>query len=146
MALYDNVFVAESVRNISHIFGAKVPSGKRSLQLKMKRKVLDIPVFREPGRTADGYRTSPTQPLRSGTWLRYLRRLGRNSGLEQSFTQYCARRGLVNAVNSKSAFLSTPSSSFDDADTNTRDYRRQSAIIRPGPDIRSPVQRGSILP
>lgn len=63
MALYNDVFVAESVRNISHIFGGKVPSGKRSLQLKMKREVLDIPVFREPGRTVDGYHTSPMQPL-----------------------------------------------------------------------------------
>ncbi len=110
MALHDDVFAAESVRNVSHIFGAKVPSGKNCLQLKMKRNVLDIPVFREPGRAVGGYRTSPTQPLRSATWLRYLRRLGRTSGLEQSFTQYCARRGLVNAVNSKSVLLPMRSS------------------------------------
>ncbi|KAL8855462.1 MAG: hypothetical protein Q9178_007895 [Gyalolechia marmorata] len=101
MALYDDVFAAESLRNVSNIFRAKVPSGKKCLQLKTKRRVPDTPVFREPERAEDGYRTSPTEPLRSGTWLRYLRRLGRNSGLEQSFTQYCARRGLVNAVNNK---------------------------------------------
>ncbi|KAL8997376.1 MAG: hypothetical protein Q9188_006340 [Gyalolechia gomerana] len=105
MALYDEVFVAESLRNVSNIFQATIPSGKKCLQLKTKREVLDTPVFREPGRAEDGYRTSPTEPLRSGTWLRYLRRLGRNSGLEQSFTQYCARRGLVNAVNSKFLLL-----------------------------------------
>ena len=105
MALFDDVFAAESLKNVSNIFRAKIPSGKKCLQLKMKRNVLDTPIFREPGRAADGFRTSPTNPLRSGTWLRYLRRLGRNSGLEQSFTQYCARRGLVNAVNSKSILL-----------------------------------------
>ncbi|KAI4285570.1 MAG: hypothetical protein L6R38_000537 [Xanthoria sp. 2 TBL-2021] len=102
MALYNDVFAAELLRNVSNIFRAKVPSGKKCLQLKTKRRVLDTPVFREPGRAEDGYRTSPTEPLRSGTSLRYLRRLGRNTGLKQSFTQYCARRGLVNAVNSKS--------------------------------------------
>lgn len=105
MALYDEVFVAESLRNVSNIFQATITSGKKCLQLKTKREVLDTPVFREPGRAEDGYRTSPTEPLRSGTWLRYLRRLGRNSGLEQSFTQYCARRWLVNAVNSKFLLL-----------------------------------------
>ena len=104
------MFAVESLKNVSNIFGAEIPSGKKCLQLKTKRKVLDTPVFREPGRAKDGYRTSPTQPLRSGTWLRYLRRLGRNSGLEQSFTQYCARRGLVNAVNSKSVLLPSSSS------------------------------------
>lgn len=50
--------------------------------------------------------------MRSSTWLRYLRRLGRNSGLEHSFTQYCARRGLVNAVNSKWILLLSSSSPF----------------------------------
>lgn len=67
---------------------------------------LNTPVFREPGRAMDEHRTSPIKPLKSSTWLRYLRWLGRNSGLEQSFTQYCARRGLANAVNSKSILAS----------------------------------------
>lgn len=105
MALYDDVFAAEPLKDVSNIFRAKVPAGKKCLQLKMKRTVLDTPIFREPGRAVDGHRTSLTKPLRSSTWLRYLRRLGRNSGLEQSLTQYCARRGLVNAVNSQSILL-----------------------------------------
>lgn len=44
--------------------------------------MLNIPVFREPERAVDEHRTSPIKPLKSSTWLRYLRRLGRNSGLE----------------------------------------------------------------
>lgn len=99
------MFAAESLRDVSNIFRARIPSGKKSLQLKIKRSALDIPVFRTPGRAADGFRTSPTEPLRSSTWLRYLQDLGRKSGLEKSFTQYCARRGLVNAVNSGSILL-----------------------------------------
>lgn len=105
LALYDDVFAAESLWNVSNIFRAKIPLAKKCLQLKMKRSALDIPVFREPGRAVNGFRTSSTKALRSSTWLRYLTQLGRNSGLEKSFTQYCARRGLVNAINSKSILL-----------------------------------------
>lgn len=72
LALYDNVFAAGLLRNISNIFRAKIPPGKKSLQLKIKGSALDIPVFRIPGCAADGFRTSPTEPLRSSTWLRYL--------------------------------------------------------------------------
>ena len=71
----------------------------------MKRSALDLPVFREPGRSIHGFRTSSTKPLRSSTWLRYLTQLGRRSGMEKSFTQYCARRGLVNAVNGESLLV-----------------------------------------
>lgn len=130
MALYDEVFAAEPLKDVSNIFRAKVPAGKKCLQLKMKRTVLDTPVFREPGRAVDGHRTSPKKPLKWSTWLRYLRRLGRNSGLEQSFTQYCARRGLVNAVNRKSILLQLRSSPSR-ASMMIRDIRRSSAIIRP---------------
>ncbi|KAL9119296.1 MAG: hypothetical protein Q9187_004151 [Circinaria calcarea] len=101
LALSDSVFAAEPLRNISNIFRAEIPSGKKSLQLKIKRSALDTPVFREPGRAADEYRTSPSKPLRSKTWLRYLTRLGRNSGLEKRLTQYCTRRGLINTINNQ---------------------------------------------
>ncbi len=90
MALCDNVFTAKSTRNIKNIFKAKIPSRKKCLILKMRGRALDIPVFCEPGRAADEYRTSSTKPLCSSTWLRYLRRLGLKSGLEHSFTQYVA--------------------------------------------------------
>ncbi|KAL2048847.1 hypothetical protein ABVK25_010905 [Lepraria finkii] len=72
LALYNNIFAAGSLQNISNIFRAKIPPGKKSLQLKIKSSPLDIPVFRIPGCAADGFRTSPTEPLHSSTWLRYL--------------------------------------------------------------------------
>ncbi len=108
MALYDDIFVAESTRDVSYIFRAKPSSAKKSLTLKIKAGALDQPVFREPERAVDEYRTSKTKPLRSSTWLRYLKRLGLKSGLKHSFTQYVARRGLVNAVNSKSSSSPLP--------------------------------------
>jgi len=108
MALHDDVFVAESTRDVSYIFRAKPSAAKKSLTLKIKADALNQPVFREPERAADEYRTSKTKPLRSSTWLRYLKRLGLKSGLKHSFTQYVARRGLVNAVNSKSSSSHLP--------------------------------------
>ncbi len=108
MTLHDDVFVAESTRDVSYIFRAKPSSAKKSLTLKIKADALDQPVFREPERAADKYRTSKTKSLRSSTWLRYLKRLGFKSGLKHSFTQYVARRDLVNAVNSKSSSSHLP--------------------------------------
>lgn len=96
------MFAAKSLRDVCNIFQAQIPSGRKSLQLKIKASALDIP---EPGRAADGFRLSPTKPLRSGTWLRYLQGLGRKSELKKFFIQYCARRGLINAVNSELILL-----------------------------------------
>jgi len=81
-------------------FEAKIPEDKVCLQLKIQRKSLDQPVFREPGTSSCEYRTSTTKPLRASTWLRYLQRLGLKAGLELPLTQYCFRRGLVDVINS----------------------------------------------
>ncbi len=127
-------------------FPSQGPLGEEMSLIKDEAQSLDIPVFREPGRVMDGYRTSPTKPLHSSTRLRYLRQLGRNSGLENSFTQYCARRGLVNAVNSKSIVLPGPSSFYCGTDAYTRTSCRQSTVIDARLDFRSSVECGPVLP
>lgn len=66
---------------------------------------MDLPIFRQPARSAGFCGTSDTEPLRSGTWRRYLKRLGLNAGLEHPFTQYSIRRGLLNTVNGEFAFF-----------------------------------------
>jgi len=63
MALHNDIFVAKSVRNVSHIFGVKVPSGKKCLQLKMKHNILNILIFHEPERAVSEYHTLSTQSL-----------------------------------------------------------------------------------
>ena len=105
LALHDDIFTAESLQTVRNIFQARIPSGRESLQLKIKRNASDVPVFCAPGRATNSFRTSPTEPLHSSIRLRYLTELGRRCGLERPFTQYCARRGLVNAVNSKLTLL-----------------------------------------
>ncbi|KAL9587066.1 MAG: hypothetical protein Q9203_003644 [Teloschistes exilis] len=86
-------------RNPRVTFYTKIPPGKKSLVMKWKSRVLYLPVFREPLRSAGESGTSPSQPLLASTWIRYLKQLGRKAGFEHSFTQYGLKRGLVNVVN-----------------------------------------------
>ena len=99
LAMYDDAFEAESAKDVQNMFWVKMPPGKPSLTLKWKRRVLDLPVFREPLRGAGECGTSPIEPLRASRWLGYLKRLGQTAGLQHSFTQYGLRRGLLNVVN-----------------------------------------------
>lgn len=105
LAAYDDAFEAKSARQVENIFWVKMPPGRKSLTLKWKRDVLDLPVFREPLRGVAETGTSPTEPLRASTWIRYLKRLGEKAGFQYSFTQYGLRRGLLNVVNRMSAPL-----------------------------------------
>ena len=112
LAVYDDAFEATYAKSVENMFWVRIPPGKKSLTLKWKRRVLDLPVFREPLRGAGGAGTSPTAPLRASTWIRHLKRLGQKAGFEQSFTQYGLRRGLLNVVNSMSIHGSSLSIRF----------------------------------
>lgn len=103
LAAHDDAFEAKSAQHVENIFRARMPLGRKSLILKWKRDVLDLPVFREKLRGVGESGTWPTDPLRVSTWIGYLKRLGVKAGLQHSFTQYGLRRGLLNVVNSMSA-------------------------------------------
>ncbi len=103
LAVYDDAFEATYAKNVENMFWVKIPPGRKSLTLKWKRRVLDLPVFREPLRSAGVVGTSPTEPLLASTWIRYLKQLGRKAGFQHSLTQYGLRRGLLNVVNRTSA-------------------------------------------
>jgi hypothetical protein len=60
----------------------------RGMQLKIKRGQLDLPIFRQPDRPTNGYRTSPEKPLKAIPWGRYLKRLGFKARLKQNLSQY----------------------------------------------------------
>jgi hypothetical protein len=100
MAIHDNVFVAD-VSDIEKIYRAKIPDHKRGMQLKIRRDKLDLPIFREPERSANEYRTSEDKPLKGSTYGRNIKRLGVIGGLEENLTQTFLRRGTINAINSK---------------------------------------------
>ena len=103
LAVYDDAFEATYAKNIENMFQVKIPPGRKSLTLKWKRQVLDLPVFWEPLRSAGEAGTSLTEPLLASTWIRYLKQLSQKAGFQHSFTQYRLQRGLLNVVNSKSA-------------------------------------------
>jgi len=99
MAIHDDIFVSE-FQTIEQIYWAKIPSHKEGMEVKIKRKKLDLPVFRQPERSEKGYRTSDETPLKASTWSYYLKPLGRVAGLKRPLTQYVFRRTTINYLNS----------------------------------------------
>lgn len=99
LAVADNAFEASDVQGPENIYGVEVPAYRESLQLKWKKSMLDIPVFRRSIRTKDGIMTSPIRAMGYDTFAKYLKTLGKAAGFRQPLTAYCLRRGAANAVN-----------------------------------------------
>lgn len=99
LAFHDKIFVA-MIKDIANIYTVPIPPHRKGIQLKVRREKLDIPVFREPRNTSQGYRTSDSEPLKSTTWSRNIKRIGVQAGQEQNLTQKVLRRGGINAINS----------------------------------------------
>lgn len=100
LALHDGIF-APDIQDVEDIYTKKIPPHRRGMQLKIKREWLDVPIFREPERTDEGYRTSSKIPMKAATEARYLKRNGEQSGQERNLTQKFLRRGGINAINSR---------------------------------------------
>ncbi|EDN09494.1 predicted protein [Histoplasma mississippiense (nom. inval.)] len=100
MAIDDEIF-APKFEKLEDIYWYPIPSYLDGMSLKIKAEMLDVPVFRQPERTGDGYRTSEKTPLKGSTWSGYLRHLRLVAGLKYSLTQYVWRRSLINAINNK---------------------------------------------
>ncbi|KAF7592473.1 hypothetical protein BBP40_000208 [Aspergillus hancockii] len=99
LAWHDEIF-APNFRDIEDIYTHPIPSHRLGMHLKIKRECLDIPIFREPELTPEGYQTSKSIPLKAATWSRYLKRIGEQSGEEKSLSHKVLRRGGINAINS----------------------------------------------
>jgi hypothetical protein len=99
LAWDDGIFAA-NFKDIEDIYTFPIPSHRRGMHLKIKRECLDIPIFREPEWTSEGYRTSASIPLKAATWSRYVKRTGEQSGEEKTLTHKVLRRGGINAINS----------------------------------------------
>ncbi|KAI9041917.1 uncharacterized protein KD926_006254 [Aspergillus affinis] len=107
LAIDDDIFAA-TIKDVTDIYTVPIPAHRRGIQMKIKKEKLDIPIFREPEHTDDGYRTSDSQPLKSRTWSRILKRLRIRAGQAHNLTQKVLRRGGINAINSQA-----PSSDYD---------------------------------
>jgi hypothetical protein len=100
LALHDSIFAA-NIQDVKDIYTKKIPPHRRGMQLKIKRKWLDVPIFREPERTEEGYRTSEEIPLKAATEGRYLKHTGEYAGQEKNLTQKFLQHGGINAINSR---------------------------------------------
>ncbi|EAW15091.1 uncharacterized protein ACLA_057470 [Aspergillus clavatus NRRL 1] len=100
LGIDDDIFVA-TIRDVADIYTVPLPRHRRGILLKIKRDMLDLPIFREPERTDEGYRTSVLLALRARAWARYIKKIGRKTGQEENLTQKEVRRGAINAINNR---------------------------------------------
>ncbi|EEH48737.2 uncharacterized protein PADG_04816 [Paracoccidioides brasiliensis Pb18] len=63
MAIDDEIFAPE-FEKLEDIYWYPISSYLGGMSLKIKAEMLDVPVFRQPERTGDGYRTSEETPLK----------------------------------------------------------------------------------
>ncbi|KAL2838694.1 hypothetical protein BJX68DRAFT_279754 [Aspergillus pseudodeflectus] len=100
LGIDDDIFVA-TIWDVADIYTAPLPRHRRGIHLKIKRDKLDLPIFREPERTDEGYRTSIQLALRARTWARYIKKIGRKTGQQENLPQKEVRRGAINAINNQ---------------------------------------------
>lgn len=72
------------------------------MQLKLKRKTLDLLIFCQPTHGSNRYRMSECKPLKLNKWSDYLRKLGEAAGLKDNLTQYVWQHSLINVINGTS--------------------------------------------
>jgi hypothetical protein len=102
LAILDDAFETDFIRSTEDIFKIRVEPPRRSLQIKFKVKVLNVPVCRQPVSTSAGMRTDAIKPLKYHTYLHFLQRLSLAVGRIRAMKPYELRRGTGEAVNSKS--------------------------------------------
>jgi hypothetical protein len=66
MAIHDDIFNIDN-KDIERIYRAEILYYKRDMQLKIKKDKLDMPIFREPERSAKGYRILDNKPFKVKT-------------------------------------------------------------------------------
>jgi len=100
VGLHNNAFAASNIRDPEQILRARIPPRKLSRIFRWKESKLKEPIFREP-EPLRGHILTPEKkplPLRARTAGRYMKRLGRDVGLEDPLSQSCIRRATGNAV------------------------------------------------
>ncbi|KAL6229872.1 hypothetical protein BDW75DRAFT_249195 [Aspergillus navahoensis] len=100
LGIDDDIFEC-TIKDVADIYTAPIPPHRRGIQMKIKRDKLDIPIFREPRDTDEGYCTSKEVPLKARTWARYIKRIGMKAGQKENLTQKVVRRGAINAINNQ---------------------------------------------
>jgi hypothetical protein len=109
LAILDDAFKLQ-IQSVEDIFRLRVPAPRKSLQLRFKKSMLGIPIFRQAVPSVTEVRTPPTKALRYRTFLYYLQRLSMSTGFTQILQPYDVRRGTGNELDGASPLpLSSPS-------------------------------------
>lgn len=105
LAILDDAFESDHIRSSEDIFRIRVPHPRRSLNIRFKKSVLNVPICRQPVSTPSGMSTDAIKPLKYHTYLYFLQRLSLAVGRIRAMKPYELRRGTGEAVNSKSRLL-----------------------------------------
>jgi hypothetical protein len=102
LAILDDAFDTDFIQSTEDIFRTRVEPPRRSLELKFKAEILNVPICRQPVSTPLGMSTDAMKPLKYHTYLHFLQRLSLAVGRMRAMKPYELRRGTGEAVNSKS--------------------------------------------
>lgn len=96
----DEAFAAPNLKTVRQVFGHEVRGPVLCTPLTWKPSKLKQPIFRRCERTTLGNVTSDTRPVPYSQLRDSLVRLGKAAGFQDTMTNYCFRRGMVNAMDS----------------------------------------------
>lgn len=82
LAFTDDAFDSGQIRSVEDIFRDYVPLYCKSLKIRWKPQMLDVPVFRRADCTLFGACSSPDRVLQYNAFNQLCQRLGCNAGLE----------------------------------------------------------------
>jgi Protein of unknown function (DUF3435) len=95
LAILDGAFESRS-QSVGDGFRIRVLSPRRSLQLRFKESMQNVPIFRKAVQSVGGFQMSPTKALPYRNFFCYLQRLGMATRMMQLLQPYQLRRGTSN--------------------------------------------------
>ncbi|KAJ5111419.1 hypothetical protein N7532_001954 [Penicillium argentinense] len=98
LAILDDAFESDHIRSVEDIFRTRVTLPRRSLNIRFKQKLLNVPICRQPVSTSSGMTIDDIKPLRYHTYLYFLQRLSLAVGMIRAMKPYDLRRGTGEAV------------------------------------------------
>lgn len=103
LAIHDQAFELQKLNTTDNWLHVRLPDGQPRLTFHWRSSIRDRPIFRE---ARDG-RTTLDTPIHASQSRYFLRRIGRNMGLEKSLKFYHIRRGVANAIDGEHNVFAT---------------------------------------
>jgi hypothetical protein len=98
-AIRDDAVLVDGYSSAEPFFATNLGrTGGRAMRVNWKPEWLKRPLFRQSVLEAGVWVKSKTEPMPYSTFNFFLKRNGRDVGLEEDLTSYCFRRAALNAV------------------------------------------------